>query len=148
MTVEEQKKMCLPLIEEERTAYIEAEFGRLQGVMNSEYWDEDSGMYLIFHAIPELNEELGQMGDPYELTVSELAILPTLEKRIERMHTYSYMELYPEFPRDRERLSLLGKMKEKLDLGIGCSDEEIEKLTDGHNDFVRYKKEDGVAVIM
>ena len=36
-----QLRTCLPLIEEERQAFIRAEHGRLQAVMGKEYWDRE-----------------------------------------------------------------------------------------------------------
>lgn len=147
ITIEEQREVCLPLIEEERKAYIKAEHGRLQGIMNTAYWDEDSGEYFVFHPLPDLNPALDEVGDPYDLTIEEIALLPSLKKRIERIQTYSYLSLYPVFPEERERLALLGQMKSKLDLGKLCSDEEIEKLISGHEAFLSYKLDDGVAVI-
>lgn len=148
MTLEEQREWCLPFIEEERRAFIKADYGRLQGAMNSEYWDAASGTYRIFHELPELNEELGEMGDPYELQIEEIFLLTTLEKRIERMGTYSYMALYPVYPEDRERLSLLSGIKTRLDLGRPCSDEEFGALVGRHDDYLRRKADDGVRVIM
>lgn len=144
----EQRERYLALIEEERLAYIRAEEGRLAGAMNAQYWDEGTGEYYIFHPLPDLNEELGEMGNPYDLTVEELSLLHTLKKRIERMGTYSYLDLYPVFPRDRERLDLLSQVKTKLDLGMELGDKEAEALEQGHEPFVRYKSEDGVRVIM
>ncbi|MCQ4637050.1 hypothetical protein NE619_09960 [Anaerovorax odorimutans] len=147
-TIEEQKKVCLPLIEEERKAYIKAEHGRLQGVMNTAYWDSEAGEYVIFHSLPDLNPALDEVGDPYDLTMEEIALLPSLKKRIERVQTYSYLKLYPVFPEERERLTLLGQMKTKLDLGKLCTDEEVEALISGHQRFIHYKLDDAVEVIM
>ena len=73
----EQRERYLALIEEERLAYIRAEEGRLAGAMNAQYWDEGTGEYYIFHPLPDLNEELGEMGNPYDLTVEELSLLHT-----------------------------------------------------------------------
>ncbi len=143
-----QKEQYLDLIEEERKAYIRADAGRLAGAMNAEYWDEESGKYFIFHPMPELNEELGETGNPYDLKIEELSLLTTLKKRIERMQTYSYMDLYPVFPEDKKRLELLSHIKTKLDLGMTPAEEEIRTLVEGHGPFLQDKTEDLVKVIM
>lgn len=143
-----QKEQYLNLIEEERKAYVHSDAGRLAGAMNAEYWDEESGKYFIFHPMPELNQELGETGDPYDLKIEELALLTTLKKRIERMQTYSYMDLYPVFPSDKKRLDFLSHIKTKLDLGMTPSEEEIRTLVQNHEAFMRDKTEDPVKVIM
>lgn len=143
-----QKEEYLKLIEEERRAYIRSDCGRLAGAMNSQYWDEDAGEYFIFHPLPELNEELGEMGDPYDLKIEELFLLTTLKKRIERLRTYSYMDLYPVFPEDRQRLDLLSQIKTKLDLGMIPGDREIRELVEKHDAFIHDKTEEQVRVIV
>ena len=144
---QDQQTVCLPLIEEERRAYIKSQEGRLQGVMNTEYWDEDSGEYLTFHPLPELNPELGETGDPYDLTVEEIALLPSLTKRIERVMTYSFIRLFQMFPEDQSRMELLAELKNKLDLGISCEEEKVEELIRGHLPYLKHLNENKVLII-
>ena len=49
--LELQKKLLLPIIAEEKEAFISAEFGRLQQIMGVEYTDGDE--IKVFHPLPE-----------------------------------------------------------------------------------------------
>lgn len=49
--LELQKKLLLPIIAEEKEAFISAEFGRLQQIMGVEYTDGEESK--VFHPLPE-----------------------------------------------------------------------------------------------
>ena len=48
--LELQKKLLLPIIAEEKEAFISAEFGRLQQIMGVEYTDGEESK--VFHPLP------------------------------------------------------------------------------------------------
>ena len=142
---------CLPLIELERSAYIRAEFGRLQATMGTEYVDPDTGESRLFHEVDGIDNDLAlegeKPGDPYELTLDELIEMPSLTKRIERIGTYSYMPFFHMMPEDLTRLKLLSRMWSKIMHHYPCLESEVQQLKEGHGDFLKSKLEDRVKVI-
>ncbi|MDO4545118.1 MAG: hypothetical protein Q4C25_03085 [Bacillota bacterium] len=145
--LEQQKDAYLPLIEEERRAFIGKEHGRLQALVGTAYWIEETKESRYFHKQIEEGRERDLSVDPYEITIEELAMLPTLEKRVERLGTYSYFPLFQMFPQDISRLTLLAKIQRKLEDGRVCTDEEGKQLTEGHEDYLKRKMQDTVKVI-
>lgn len=146
----EQLALCLPLIEEERQVFIEAEHGRLRAVMGKEYWDPKTREEAVFYGGPEEDMELEYeiIRDPYDITLEDLARLPELEKKVERMGTYSYLAFFNLYPQDKKRLSLLAGMHKKLTHGRICADSEIEELKKGHDVYIGDKAEPQVRVIL
>lgn len=68
-----QKQYLLPVIMEEKEAFIRAEYGRLQSVMGSEYHEGETTH--VFHPLPEAEQgEERPLGNPQELELAELAI--------------------------------------------------------------------------
>lgn len=69
-----QLRTCLPLIEEERQAFIRAEHGRLQAVMGKEYWDREKEAPAFFHGEPTEDAQLESLveRDPYDISLEEL----------------------------------------------------------------------------
>jgi hypothetical protein len=147
-TAEEQAARCLPLIEEERRAFIKKELGRLEAIIGIEYWDGRTDTSHAFHQVIEEGKEMDTIIDAYELTVEELALLPKLTKRVERIGTVSYLALYPMFPEDKNRLALLAEIHTKLTAGTPCTDDELKALTEGHGSYLDWKTADAVTVIM
>lgn len=149
--VEQQIQECLPLIELERSAFIHAEYGRLQAVMGTEYEDPKTGKQTLFHAIDETNNDISlegeKVGDPFEITLAELDQMPALTKRIERLGTVSYMPFFRMMPEDRKRLHLLHTMQDKIYHHYPCLDSEVKELKEGHEAYLAYKNDDGPAVI-
>ena len=135
----------LPLIEEERRAFIRAEHGRLLRLIGAEYWRPRGEKAYFFHRGAE---EEALPADPYELSLGELAMLPGLEKRVERLGTYSYLAFFQMFPRDRERLAFLSGLWLRLTKGLGCTEAEAERLTGGHDGYLAWKRGDTVRVIV
>lgn len=136
----------LELIQEERNAFVHAEYGRLQSVMGSEY--TENGRTHIFHPLPEAQKGEEQISDnPKALSLEELAMLPHLVRAIPRLGTMSYMPLFQASPYEAERLRLLADMQEKLLIGRPCTPEEELALQDGHAAYMASKKDDDVLVI-
>jgi len=138
----------LSLIEEERQAFIKKDFGRLQAVIGLDYWDKNTGETHFFHQYFEDGKETDTVIDPYELDVSELAMLPDLTKRVERIGTYSYLAFYQMFPEDKKRMKLLADVWSSLKDGCICTDDEVKELVDGHAAYLDWKTEDSFEVIM
>ena len=142
-----QAKTCIPLIEEERAAFIKKEHGRLQAVIGIGYWDPETKTEQPFHVeIPEGKEE-EFVADPYELDLGELARLTGLVKRVERIGTVSYLAFFQMFPEDKERIALLYSVWFKLKNKKPCAPEEIKALVEGHEKYMAWKLDDGVKVI-
>lgn len=144
---EVQKQLLAPFIDEERLIFIRAEYARLQSVLGDEYNIGDETY--IFHPLPETEEKTNMpTGNPEELTLTELIMLPQLEKKIPRLGTMSYMPLFRLHPTDSVRLNLLANMEEKLKIGKLCSPEQINTLLLGHDEYVTFKTQwDDIVII-
>ena len=141
-----QKQTLLPIVLEEKEAFIQAEYGRLQSIMGTEYHEGEE--LRIFHPLPEArkNEER-PLGNPYELELAELAMLPHLSKRIPRMGTVSIMPLFRAYPADIYRLQLLADLHESLMIGKALSDVQVKMLLGGHTEYMMSKQPQEVVVI-
>lgn len=139
----------LPLIEEERCAYIEAEYGRVQAVIGTGYWDDEMGRNDVFHG--KMGDELrlieARPKDPYDITIEELYWITCQHKHIERVGTDSFLKFFNMMPEDRERIHLLAEMWHKLMHGEPCTSAEIAELKYGHEEFLDRKFEEAVKVI-
>lgn len=145
--LEIQKQLLLPVIDQERLTFIQAEYARLQSVMGDEYHIGTDAY--IFHPLPESDvKDVPVLGDPKELNLTELTMLPQLEKRIPRLGTMSYMPLFRMHPTDSLRLNLLADMQEKMTIGKLCTPQQIESLLLEHDEYIKFKTEwDDVVVI-
>ncbi|MBR1671680.1 MAG: hypothetical protein IJ702_02010 [Fretibacterium sp.] len=141
----EDTKQLMTLIQEEKDVFVRAEYGRLQSVMGAEY--TENGEPRFFHPLPETQKDKGQPGNPDELKLAELAMLPHLVRAIPRLGTMSYMPLFRISPYETDRLRLLSDVHEKLLIGKPCTPEELHQLIDGHEEYMRSKKDDNVVVI-
>ena len=145
---ESQARALLPLMEEERRAFIKAEHGRLAAAIGAEYWNHTDSAAGFFHRAPDRENAADATPDPYELTFGELAFLSGLEKRVERLNTLSYFSFFQMFPQDRERLALLARMKYRFDAGRACGEEDIRELSGGHAAYMAWKLCEPVKIIM
>ncbi|HWQ80392.1 MAG TPA: hypothetical protein VN381_16310 [Anaerovoracaceae bacterium] len=127
-----QVKVCLPLIEMERNAFISAQYGRLQPIIGTEYWDEKTEKYKTLGY--DGDEQI--LDDPYELDVVTLHKLSFLRKRLVMLNTYSYAAFFNMFPEDRERLGLLAGLWKRLTRFGQCGPEELEQLFASHEGFM------------
>lgn len=145
--LELQKKLLLPIIAEEKEAFISAEFGRLQQIMGVEYTDGDE--IKVFHPLPEelKNGENIVYGNPCELSLAELAMLPHLTYKINRFGAVSRMPLIQCYPQDIARLELIARMYENLMIGRSCADADAKTLLDGHAEYMDFKDGGRVVVI-
>lgn len=86
-----QKELLLPAVMEEKAAFVKAEYGRLQQIMGAEYSVGDETR--VFHPLPEARRKGDEpgFGDPEELTLEELAMLPHLRHNIPRLGTMTVM---------------------------------------------------------
>lgn len=143
-----QKEKLLPLIMEEKAAFIKAEYGRLQQIMGAEYSVGDEQR--IFHPLPESQRRSGDdrvYGDPEELTLEELAMLPHLTHNIPRLGTMTIMPLIRYYPEEISRLRLLADMYQELMVGRACPDTEVRALLTGHSEYLLFKKGEEVRII-
>ena len=141
----DNSRQLLELIQEERNAFVRAEYGRLQAVMGSEYTEK--GKRHVFHPLPETQGGERISGNPDALNLEELAMLPHLSREIPRLGTMSFMPLFQTSPYEAERLRLLADMQEKLLIGKPCTPEEERLLTKGHADFINFKQDTEVLII-
>lgn len=142
-----QKEMFSSFIDEERLIFIRAEYARLQSVLGDEYTIGNETF--IFHPLPETEEKTNMpTGNPEELTLTELTMLPQLEKKIPRLGTMSYMPLIHFHPADSIRLNLLADMEEKMQIGKLCTPEQIDQLLLGHDEYVTFKTKCNDIVII
>lgn len=127
-----QVKVCLPLIEIERNAFITDEYGRLQPIIGTEYWNEKTQDYRT------LGYDGGEqvIEDPYELDIVTLYKLGFLRKRLVMLNTYSYAAFFNMFPEDRERLGFIAGLWKKLAGFTLCNPDELEQLFAGHESFM------------
>lgn len=149
--VEEQIRECLPLIELERSAFIRAEYGRLQACMGTEYEDPQTGEQVLFHPVDETDNDIAlegeKVGDPFEITLQELDEMTGWSKRIERLGTVSRMAFFQMMPQDRKRIHLLRRMQDKIYHHYPCLDSEVKELREGHEAYLAFKDNDGPVVI-
>lgn len=85
--------------------------------MGVEYTDGDE--IKVFHPLPEelKNGENIVYGNPRELSLAELAMLPHLTYKINRFGAVSRMPLIQCYPQDIARLELIARMYENLMIG-------------------------------
>ena len=142
-----QKEELLPLIMEEKAAFIKAEYGRLQQIIRAEYSVGDEQR--IFHPLPESQRRGDEQvyGDPEELTLEELAMLPHLTHHIPRLGTMTIMPIIRYYPEDIRRLHLLADMYQELMVGRACPDTEVRALLTGHSEYLLFKKGEEVRII-
>lgn len=142
-----QKEELMPLIMEEKTAFMKAEYGRLQQIMGAEYSVGDEPR--VFHPLPESKRRGDEQvyGDPEELTLEELAMLPHLTHNIPRLGTMTVMPLIRYYPEDISRLRLLADMYQELMVGRACPDVEVRALLTGHSEYLLFKKGKEVRII-
>ena len=144
-----QFAQLMPLIEEERQAFIMAEGGRLAAVIGTGYWVKEAEDYEIFHG--RKGDELALIEarpkDPYDITTEEIEWITRQYKKIERCGTETYINFFNMMPDDKERITLLAGMWHKLSHDTLCTDAEIKKLVDGHDEFINRKLSDPVKVI-
>lgn len=142
-----QIKVCLPLFEEERHCFINAEYGRLLPILGVDYWNAETGEYGILYKydigarIDEANEDalclVGDvLDDPYGLSLMALSKLGYLEKRLNMLGTVSYTPFYHMDPKDRERLVLLADCQERLNAVQILAPDELQKIFAGHAVFL------------
>lgn len=138
-----------PVIEQERCVYIHAEYGRVQAIIGTGYWNKETGQAQIFHGT--LGDDLALIEarpkDPFDVTIEELYWITTQYKHIERCGTESYLNFFNMMPEDKARVKLLAEMWHKITHETLCSEEEIQKLKDGHDEFCKRKLTDTVTVI-
>lgn len=141
-----QKQYLLPVIMEEKEAFIRAEYGRLQSVMGSEYHEGETTH--VFHPLPEAAQgEERMLGNPQELELAELAMLPHLNRRIPRLGTVSVMPLFQAYPADSFRLQLLADAHERVMIGMPLTDAQTKTLLNGHAEYMLSKQPQEVVVI-
>lgn len=145
--IQAQLEVCLPLMETERRAFIKTEHGRLQAAVGTDYWDAKTETNCHFHQFIEESKEEETKPDPYDIGLDELARLPHLVKRVERIGTYSYLAFFNMFPQDAERLRLIAGLWRRLTHNCVCTQEELEALFSGHADYLDWKLKDTVVVI-
>lgn len=140
---------CMPLIETERLAYIQAEMGRLSAIIGTGYWSKEIDDYEIFHG--RKGDELAliddRLHDVYAITVEEMYWITQQYKKIERCGTETYTLFFNMMPEDKERFNLLSMMWHKLSHGQLVTEAEIKALDEGHDAFIDHKLVDTVQVI-
>lgn len=145
--VQAQSDVSLPLADEERRTFIKKEHGRLKSVIGIDWWDENNKQTNYFHQRIEEGTEDEHPTNPYDISFEELAALPDLEKRVERIGTYSYMRIFRMFPEDSGRLKFLAGIWKKLTHSEPCTPAEMGKLLGGHDEYLEWKLADAVLVI-
>ncbi|MCC8029552.1 MAG: hypothetical protein LIO75_07145 [Lachnospiraceae bacterium] len=134
------------LIREERDFFIREEYGKLLAVMGEEY--TSGGETCVFHPLPAVGEtEDRPVGDPRELSLTELALLPHLSREINRFGAISRMSLFYASPEDKKRLELLARVEEMLLTGADLREADVRELEEGHESFLRSREEEEVEVI-
>ncbi len=148
-TLNQQLYECMPLIEIERSAYIKAEYGRLQAIIGTGYWDKEAQCSEIFHG--RMNDDLALIEarpkDPYDITIEELDWITKQFKHIERCGTDTYLNFFNMMPEDKERIAFLARIWHKLTHETICSDLEKQELEEGHEAFLQRKLSSSVKVI-
>ena len=145
----EQLSVLLPIIEEERCAYIETEYGRVQAIIGTGYWDDEMGRNEIFHG--KMGDDLKLIDDkpkdPYDITIEELYWVTQQHKHIERVGTDSFLKFFNMIPEDRKRIKFIATLWYKMMHKTPCSDEEISELKERHEEFLNRKFNEPVKVI-
>ena len=136
-----QAAELLPLIEMERATYIKAEFGRVQAIIGTGYWNREIDDFEIFHG--RKGDDLALIDDkkkdPYDITVEELYWATLQFKKIERVGTETYINFFNMMPDDKKRFELLSVMWHKLTHDELCTTAEIDELKGGHDAFIDRK---------
>ena len=142
-----QKEMLLPLMEEERMAFIHAEHGRLQHIMGAAY--NEGGELHYFHPLPEDRKKEGDTvyGNPEELSLAELAMLPHLVHIVPRLGTESTVPLIQYYPEDKYRMQLLADLYDRMAVGVPCTEAEVKSLLNGHREYLLFKQGHEVVII-
>ncbi len=144
--LELQRELLLPMIAEEKDAFVAAEFGRLQQIMGCEY--TQGGEQCVFHPVPGQTDGGERvLGDPGELSLRELSLLPHLTHEVYRLGTVSYVPLIQCYPEDLRRLELLAGAYETLMSGHVCGEAELRELFGGHQTYMDFKSSGEVKVI-
>lgn len=142
-----QKELLLPAVMEEKAAFVKAEYGRLQQIMGAEYSVGDE--MRVFHPLPEARRKGDEpgFGDPEELTLEDLAMLPHLRHNIPRLGTMTVMPIIRYYPKDIQRMQLLADIYAELMVGRSCSEGEVRSLLGGHSEYLRFKRGEEVRII-
>lgn len=142
-----QKTMLLPVMEEEKAAFIRAEYGRLQHIMGAAY--NEGGELRFFHPLPESEkrDDVTVYGRPEELTLAELAMLPHLVHIVPRLGTESTVPLIQYYPEDKFRMQLLAGLFDRISIGVPCEETDVKILLNGHSEYMSFKSDDHVVVI-
>ena len=144
-----QMQHCLPMIEAERLAFIQAEQGRLSAIIGTGYWSKEIDDYEIFHG--RKGDELAliddRLHDPYVITVEEMYWITEQYKKIERCGTETFTLFFNMMPEDKKRFNLLSMMHQTLTHGELVSEAEIRELDEGHDAFIDGKLTSPVKVI-
>lgn len=145
----DQMIRVLPLIEEERAAYIKAEGGRLAAIIGTGYWNKEIEDFEIFHG--RKGDDLAliedRVKDPYDITIEEMYWITLQYKKIERVGTETYINFFNMMPEDKKRIELLSRMWHKITHDTLCTEAELKELTEGHDAFIDRKLTDPVQVI-
>ena len=129
---QQQLAQVLPMIDRERRAYIGNQYGRILCVLGQEYWDKQREKTGILW-----NErECRPVEDPYELDVGTLSRLSELCRVIPHGTVRSYTFFYIMHDYERSRLQFLAGLQKKLEAGELCREEELARLTAGHEEFL------------
>jgi hypothetical protein len=86
--------------------------------------------------------------DPHDLSLDELALLPTLVKRVERLGTRSWLPFFPVDAGARERLELLARCWRPLTHGAVCPNGDFAEMLVGHEDWLGILESDLPRIIM
>lgn len=142
-----QKTMLLPVIEKEKAAFTQAEYGRLQHIMGAAY--NEGGELRFFHPLPESEkrDDVTVYGRPEELTLAELAMLPHLVHIVPRLGTESTVPLIQYYPEDKFRMQLLAGMFDRISIGVPCEESDVKLLLTGHSEYMEFKTGNQVVVI-
>ena len=142
-----QKTLLIPVIEEEKAAFVRAEYGRLQHIMGAAY--NEGGELHFFHPLPDnqKRDDVTVYGRPEELTLAELAMLPHLVHIVPRLGTESTIPLIQYYPEDKFRMQLLAGMFDRISIGVPCEETDVEILLTGHGEYMNFKSGDQVVVI-
>lgn len=142
-----QKVMLLPLIKEEKAAFIRAEHGRLQHIMGAAY--NEGGELRYFHPLPESMKKDNETvyGNPEDLSLAELAMLPHLVHIVPRLGTESTVPLIQYYPEDKVRMQLLAGLFDRISIGVPCDESDIMTLLNGHREYLSFKTGNKVIII-
>jgi hypothetical protein len=142
-----QAEVVPPIIERERRAFVAKESGRLQAVMRANWLDEEEGLDKPFHP-SSMDLPADVAPDPGELALEDLARLPSLTKRVERLGTLSFSPLFQVRPEDRSRLALLDRVRSRLAEGAAADHGDVAELLFGHEAWLRSLTDDGPRIVM